>query len=290
MKEPLLPAVVADESEPSIPDEPLDSAVRHVDNLRGPSRTALRGQQFPYPVGLVFSCRPSLRRNPSALPKPARPLARDLQLAGRRLQRQHVGRDGLGGETAIGGEHDGRETTSCPDPTTSAANAAASVGRHGALGCSASSTSGLSASARPSRSTHHRRAGRSTGGAGQMRGRQSRLSSARRLHVATDFVGHTLDRQRERNRKILLRRELLQQHAAALTRPKWSSIVIHRSDPSTDDVGSPNTTTSPLSGSDAGREQVDEHLGHHFVEAEQARAPGPRRISSSRMRSGRRLW
>ena len=44
MEEPLLPAVVANESEAAIPDDPLDCAVRHVDNLRGSHQTTLADQ------------------------------------------------------------------------------------------------------------------------------------------------------------------------------------------------------------------------------------------------------
>ena len=36
MEEPLLSAIVPNESEPPIPDQTLDSSVRHVDNLRRP--------------------------------------------------------------------------------------------------------------------------------------------------------------------------------------------------------------------------------------------------------------
>jgi len=92
MKEPLLPAVIADEPEPSVPHEPLDDPVRHVDNLRGPCRTALRATESKF-------CS-------NELAKPALPGGSvRFQLSSSGLQRQHIGRDGLR-KPAIGGEHD----------------------------------------------------------------------------------------------------------------------------------------------------------------------------------------
>lgn len=42
MEKPLLPAVVTNEPETPIPDQSLNRAVRHVENLRGPDFPALK--------------------------------------------------------------------------------------------------------------------------------------------------------------------------------------------------------------------------------------------------------
>lgn len=92
MEEPLLSAIVANEPEPSIPHQPLDDPVRHVDNLRGPCRTTLRREESKF-------C--SMRLSEPPLPR--RRLGLELACSG--LEREHIRGDGLG-EFAISGEHD----------------------------------------------------------------------------------------------------------------------------------------------------------------------------------------
>ena len=87
-------------------------------------------------------------------------------------------------------------------------------------------------------------------------------------HITTDSVRHTVDRQREGNGKILLSRQLIQQHAAATDQ---TEAIEH---------GHPRLMRRDGRGRLAehlhrtlvwqrcGREEIDEDLGHQLVEAE----------------------
>src|SRR4051812_42571024 len=109
MEEPLLPALIPNESETTVAHQPLDRTVRHVDNLRGYS-------QHPV-IGAIKFCSTKWRSLPSTSPsaEPFAPSARDIrELAGRGVERHHPLGD-RSGEIGIGGEHEERETTAVSD-------------------------------------------------------------------------------------------------------------------------------------------------------------------------------
>ena len=101
MKEPLLPAVVSNEPEPSISNQSFDRPVRHVDNLRGSLLVDPMGLESNFQAVVVsgFS---------RTLTEPLAPaLPEKGQLAGSRVELKNLIRHGLG-EDRIGGEHQHR--------------------------------------------------------------------------------------------------------------------------------------------------------------------------------------
>src|SRR4051812_28626060 len=109
MEEPLLPALIPNESETTVAHEPLDRTVRHVDNLRGLNYTTLcRHDQV-----LFHDC--ARRPSTSLSAEPFTPSARDIgELTGRGVERHHPLTD-RSSERGIGREHQQRETTAVGD-------------------------------------------------------------------------------------------------------------------------------------------------------------------------------